>query len=174
MEQALALKHLGGGMRTLMSTIGGHHFETAEDLERIRFSFRGCRKFNTLIISYNQGNDTYSMVFWRAGKRAPRWHPSPWQTTNVGGQSNVHAEELAPTFERATGLSLSLQGGRHAVCLDPCRRDMLMTKTECPRCGLVWAEALASDIGRGLFRTCHLCTAWLNAKAKGDTTHEHP
>lgn len=58
--------------------------------------------------------------------------------------------------------------------LDKHRLDMLMTQNECPRCGLVWAVALASDIGLGLLRNCKLCTDWLNAKAKGDTTHEHP
>lgn len=90
-----------GGAGTLMTRIGAHSFEAA--LGSVRFSFRGCRRCNTVIVVERPagGGGAYDLEFWKVKSAS----------STIGAvYLDIQAEDLKRTFENATGLCLSLGG----------------------------------------------------------------
>jgi hypothetical protein len=99
-DDARALSLLGGAAR-LMTTIGAHSFEAA--LGSVRFSYRGSRKSNTVIVVERpDGGGAYDLEFWKVKRGSA--------SSEVAVCLDIPAEDLQTAFENATGLCLSLGG----------------------------------------------------------------
>lgn len=100
-EAAETLIQQLGGMGKLRAMVGASDFvrTSRNGYPALTFRFKGSRSLNVVTITLDP-SDTYSLAFGRIVK----YDVKPGPTF-----SDVYAEQLRPTFERATGLYLSLR-----------------------------------------------------------------
>ena len=89
-----------GGSRKLAAMIGARDFVGSSD--SVQFKFKGSRKANTARIVLDP-NDTYTLELWKINT-----NPRNFRSDQVFSSSGLYADALRPTFERETGLYLSL------------------------------------------------------------------
>ena len=95
---ALTIIQQLGGIGKLQSMIAAHEISYTENL--LRFKFKGCRKFDTIIIRLN-GLDLYDIEFIRFNK-------TTFELTNKKEFTNIYADMMKGLIEKETGLYLSL------------------------------------------------------------------
>lgn len=102
--QASTLLRQMGGMGKLTAMIGASGFGrgTTDGHPSLTFKFKGSKKANVVTIILDP-SDTYTLRFVKMGSAA-----TAYKVTPAGEFSGVYADALKPTFERFTGLYLSL------------------------------------------------------------------
>lgn len=92
------LFQMGTSVGKLRAMVGGYDFAYSNN--SIQFSFKGKRGVNKCVVTLN-GKDLYDMDFWYFNKRT-------YDMTKVKSFDGLFFEMLRPTFEKYTGLYVSL------------------------------------------------------------------
>ena len=97
-------------IKTMLSQLGGSRFLYMVGASDVGFSnqkeylslrFKGCKRYNTLRVTYNRGLDIYHVLL-------TKWSPKRLENTDSQEFENVYAEDLQGLFTRMTGLHTSL------------------------------------------------------------------
>jgi hypothetical protein len=91
---------------TILEQLGGNRFISMTgaktfvgDDNKLQFSIpRNQSKANKVVITYDPGQDLYSMAFWKIGKK----------TAKLSETDRLYADQLRTVFTRTTGMETSL------------------------------------------------------------------
>lgn len=88
-----------GGLRNLRMLVGASDFVVGD--AQVRFSFKGCRRANKVVVQYEVGTDTYHFRIGKLNKQT-------WEFDTILDEYGVYNDQLMDMFEQATGLYLTL------------------------------------------------------------------
>ena len=107
------------GLSGVKSMIGSTYFMPKKSFDKpvsirgagLQFDFKLCKKYNTCQIIYDEGADTFIVVFFRykmGGLNTKTFAFEPDTYKNVKVIKDVFFDELRDVFERNTGLYVML------------------------------------------------------------------
>lgn len=88
-----------GGFGKLSAMLGAYGFVYDNEKNSVQFKFRGSRKANAAVVTYDAGADLYSLRLCRVGRAGVKC---------VLDLAGLDTAQMREAFERTTGLYLSL------------------------------------------------------------------